>query len=272
MGLPKEAELTTILNYLSHPPQGKRYVLLIDEVDDFIHQESKNNYETLHILRNLSAEGHCYFILAGFWDLYQAIYADYHSPLKNFGETMRLGGLEAEACHALATEPMRALNIDYAAPSLIEQIIKQTGRRANLVASVCNQTLGLLSNRRTVEQQDIERALDTKEIRDLILGDWDKTEDEQQSGLLRVIVYTTVSQNSFTENELWNQLDKLIEFPYQPQQIHDALSRLELAFILERTQDQYHYCVPLFYNLQRKKGLPDMLKRELTYFNRKFKT
>ncbi len=95
------------------------------------------------------------------------------------------------------------------------------------------------------------------------------SESEQKSYLLRFIVYITVNQNSFTEEELLHKLDQLIEFPYQPQQIHEALSRLELAFILERTQNQY--CVPLFYNLLRKQDLPNMLTRELAYFNRQFR-
>lgn len=247
-------------------------ILLIDEVDDFIHQEAQNHYKTLHWFRNLSAEGHCYFILAGFWDLHQAIYADYHSPLKNFGETVRLGGLEAEACDALATEPMQALNIHYANPALIEQIIQQTGRRANLIANLCHQLLGILEQRRIIEAADLEQALDKTEIHDLILGDWDKTEQEQQSSFLRIIVYLTVTQDDFSENELWQQLDKWIDFPYQPQQVYQALSRLELAFILERKQDRYHYCVPLFYNLLRQKNLSALLTRELAWFKRMLKT
>lgn len=55
-----------ILARLANLPAGQRYVLLIDEVDDFIRTEAQRQYTTLHAFRNLSAEGRCHFILAGF--------------------------------------------------------------------------------------------------------------------------------------------------------------------------------------------------------------
>jgi hypothetical protein len=34
---------------------------------------------------------------------------DYQSPLRNFGETLRVGALEADACRDLATRPMATM-------------------------------------------------------------------------------------------------------------------------------------------------------------------
>lgn len=90
--LPSQYHLHEIINFLIESEQY--YLFLIDEADQFIEIEIQQNYPTFVHFRNLSEEGHCYFILAGFWRLYQAAVLDYHSPLKNFGEMIILTELE----------------------------------------------------------------------------------------------------------------------------------------------------------------------------------
>jgi WD40 repeat protein len=127
--------------HLSNLPKERQRLLLIDEADVFIRREMVEDYPTLSHFRNLSEAGQCYFILAGFWDLYDAAVLDYHSPIKNFGEAITIGALELEACWKLAIEPMKMLGIDYAQEELVEQIIIKTGQRANLMATVCDEML-----------------------------------------------------------------------------------------------------------------------------------
>jgi hypothetical protein len=150
--LPKDSDFETIMAHLAHPPAGQQTIVLIDEADNFIAQERHNDYTTLHTFRSLSEEGRCHFILAAFWDLYYAASLDYQSPVKNFGKTLTISGLEPEACRELITKPMAALNIHYAKDNLSQHIIEQTGQRANLISIVCNEILPQLDQRRTLKK------------------------------------------------------------------------------------------------------------------------
>src|SRR5262245_66222928 len=117
----------------------KRFLYLIDEADKFVRHELENAYRTLEALRRMSEEGHCNFILAGFWELYEHAVLDYQSPLKNFAEIIQLGALEADACRALAIKPMQTMRLEYADAALVAQLLDTTGRRANLLAIACHQ-------------------------------------------------------------------------------------------------------------------------------------
>ncbi len=264
LGLPTTTDSATLLTHLAHPPAGQRYVFLLDEVDGFIRTEAQRQYRTLHTFRNLSAEGHCYFILAGFWDLYQAV-LDYHSPIKNFGEPLRLGTLEPDACYQLATRPMTALNLRYAdAEKMVHTLIEQTGHRANLIAIVCQEILNGLQQRRLIEEADLQTALNSKHLDDA-LGHWGTSlsDDRQADNRLdRILVYATLPQGQFNMTELWQLLTQLqVDSP--PEAVKESLARLELAYVLKREGDWYRYCVPLFVEMIKKQGPREMLEREL---------
>ena len=258
--LPQDSDLETVLKCLAHPPAGTHTILLIDEADDFIKQEKQNNYTTLHTFRSLSEEGRCHFILAGFWELYSAASLDYQSPVKNFGKTLTISGLEPEACHELITKPMAALNIHYANAGLVEHIIEQTGRRANLISIVCNEILQQLEQRRIIEATDVETAFDSQAV-ETAFADW----GELVGPLARIIVYATIEQAPFTLKTLWQQLNAG-KITYQVEEVKQALTRLELSFIINRQKDQYSYRVPLFCEMLKRQGPQEMLQEELKHF------
>ncbi len=264
LDLPPNTDWPALLARLANPPAGQRYVLLIDEVDNFIRTETQRQYSTLHAFRNLSAEGRCHFILAGFWDLYQAV-LDYHSPIKNFGEPLRLGALEKEACYELATRPMTALNLRYAdEEQMVNTLIAKTGQRANLIAILCDQILQDLQQRRVIEEADLKAALDSSKIHDA-LGHWGTSlgDDKQADNRLdRIIVYATLAQGQFSLTELWNLLNNL-NFDYHPEAVKESLARLELAYILQREEEKYSYRVPLFVEMINRQGPAEMLKGAL---------
>ncbi len=106
LGLPRDARLEHVLAKLRK--KDGRTLLLIDEADLFV--RSPGSEEVLAQMRSLSEEGRCHFLLAGYWHLYDDAVLDYHSPLRNFGETLRIGALEKEACRQLATQPMASMD------------------------------------------------------------------------------------------------------------------------------------------------------------------
>ena len=155
--LPKEEGLEALVEYARG--SKRQLVFLIDEADKFIRQEREQGYQILNMLRQMSEEGHCYFILAGFWELYQHAVLDYQSPLKNFAETIQIGALEEEACRQLATLPMQSLRLDYDHSGLIEHLLEKTGGRANLIAIVCHQIVEKLKpNKRMITKQAVNEA------------------------------------------------------------------------------------------------------------------
>ena len=65
-------------------------------------------------------------MLAGYWELYAAALSTDH-PLRNFGETLRLGPLDRESARRLVQEPMRTLRLHFEDPATIEWLLDQTG-------------------------------------------------------------------------------------------------------------------------------------------------
>lgn len=124
LGLGRDAGLDSVVRSLAE--REDRSLLLVDEADAFIRAEGGAS-STLARLRSLSEEGRCHFILAGFWDLYATAVLDYQSPLRNFGETLRVGALEADACRDLATSPMATMGLSYASDDLVDRLVAGTG-------------------------------------------------------------------------------------------------------------------------------------------------
>jgi sugar lactone lactonase YvrE len=244
--LPKNTSLPVLLEKLIAMPNGQYRLLLIDEADRFIRHEMANGYPLLNHFRSLSEEGHCYFILAGFWDLYRAAVLDYHSPIVNFGEHIIIGALETEASWQLATQPMTMLDIRYQSEALVEQILTATGQRANLIAIVGNEMLNnLANNQRLLSQADISQALSSQAILEALAGWMQLTHDEHAARLDRIIVYATVEIGEFKLTTLMQILNEN-NYSYTTEQLQQALVRLELAFIIRRNHANYTYCVPLF--------------------------
>lgn len=225
----------------------KRVVFLIDEADKFIRMERSNGYQILNTLRQVSEEGRCHFILAGFWELFQHAVLDYQSPLKNFAETISVGALEVDACRKLATEPMQTMRLEYANPMLVEKLLKMTGGRANLIAIVCHQIIEkLASDQRIIKEEDLLNALHSEKTLNALRGWGAMTDDEQACRLDRIIVYSTITLKGFTLEHLLDLL-KHHQIKLKMKMIEQSLARLELGFVLGREQKrQYVYQVPLF--------------------------
>lgn len=262
--LPKDTSLDNLLEKLGDIPKGRHRLLLIDEADKFIRDEIKAGYPILSYFRGLSEQGHCHFILAGFWELYDAAVLNYQTPIKNFGQSLVIGQLEPEASRQLATQPMTMLGIRYEQAQLVEHILKQTGQRANLIATVCDQMLQKLTHdKRVLNQKDVEKALDTEAIWQALSG-WTHLidDDEQATRLDRIIVYATVKKGEFNQTALINFLNKQ-HYVYTAEQLKQSLKRLELAFIIRRNKDRYLYCVPLFKKMLQEHDITSLLKKEM---------
>ncbi len=276
LGLARGAGLEQVARRLAKA--DRRTLVLIDEADAFIRAEGGAS-PTLARLRGLSEEGRCHFILAGFWDLYAAAVLDYQSPLKNFGETLRIGALEPEACRQLATVPMATMGLSYASSELVERLVRQTGQRANLIAIVCSEILKQLSSvplrgnldprRRIISEGAVDNALESTAIDDALegwrhLGGGDAEDGgDVDSRLDRILVYATVDRGGFTQAEMLRMLEQT-GHRVEPERVLLSLKRLELAYVLGRSGADYGYRVPLFVKRLREQQPAVLLEQELS--------
>ena len=271
LGLPADSNLETVFTFLVDILPKRQQLLLIDQADHFIQAEMKNGYQTLNYLRCLSEDGYCHFILAGFWDLYQASVLDYQSPLKNFGEPITIAELEEKACYDLAVKPMQMMNLRYESETLVKDLIRETGQRASLIATVCNELLkNLASDQRVFTGEVLTKALNSETVKEALRG-WQATSsvgdamaDEQASRLDRIIVYATVKAGEIKSAPLRELLDTL-GCTYSAEQVKQSLERLVLSFVIKREpQGRFVYYVPLFRRwLLEDEDVDDLLQWEL---------
>ena len=247
----------------------RRLMLLIDEADLLLREEARCGYPLLSRLRAIADEGLCHFMLAGFWDLYAAVALDFASPMRNFGEVIRLGALEADACSALATEPLARLGVRFAQPALVERLVEACGRRANLIAIACQQALELLGpGQREIDADLLQRCLQGEPLADALAG-WSRLSPEPLDCTLdRAIVYR-VAQLSLQDQpglRMADWLDQLDAAQATPgaERVRRAFARLQLAWVLQRGEaEQWHFAVPLQAAQFEAGEVEALLRREL---------
>ena len=223
----------------------QRFVFLIDEADRFIEHEQAQGYPILNVFRRLSEQGHCSFILTGFWQLYQHAVLDYQSPLRNFGEVLEVGALERDACYQLITQPMHTMNLGYASDAIVQDMVRACGQRANLIAYVCHQLIkDLPAQQRIITAGDIHHVLTSREMNKRLEG-WVVGISEQEQRYDRLVIYATIGKESFSTGELIKQLEEQ-NLTFDTAELERTLSRLELAFIFTRENNRWRYRVPLF--------------------------
>ncbi|MBL8298928.1 MAG: ATP-binding protein [Rhodanobacteraceae bacterium] len=261
-GLALDSDLETIVAELKRQHAGKRLLLLIDEADPFFRADAARDYAELAAMRALSEEGSCHFLLAGFWDLYAAAALDYQSPLRNFGEVISVGGLEPEACRELASVPLAVLNLRFAEAALVERLVAHSGRRANLVAILCQECLeGLDQGCNVIEAVDVDRALASQAVLDALAGWGRLSHDERASRLDRIVVYRVAAQGHTTLADMVNLLRSHAAIDVET--LRRSFSRLQLAYVLEREGEQFRYAVPLFARQFEPAEIPVLLAEEL---------
>jgi hypothetical protein len=211
-------------------------------------------------------------MLAGFWDLYEAVTLDFASPLRNFGEVIHIGGLEEAACQALATEPMGRLGVHFASPDLPQGLVAACGRRANLVAIVCQYLLGQLSRgQRVIEPAQLHAALSAEPVFDALAGWARLSPDPVACRIDRIVVYRIASAQLGPGGAQGVTLLQLLAgfdaagVKVDPEQLRHSLARLQLAYVIRRENEgvQYVFAVPLFATQFQREEVEALLQREL---------
>jgi WD40 repeat protein len=251
LGLGTDASLADIVKILRDSADRRPRWFLIDEADGFIEKDSNQTprFPVLHALRSLSSEGRCFFIVAGFWKLFELANLRYFGPIRNFGEPLTLGPLEPQACRALVREPMEMIGIRYAEDRLIDRIVEQTGRRPNLIQIVCNEMVRRIGGGREIDAPLVESALSSDPVKQALA--WGSlTSDERGSRIDRIVVYAMLERDSFSLGDVIESL-KVYDFKVSTDALHQSLQRLTLAFVFGEERGVYFWRVPLFRERRR---------------------
>ena len=245
LNIDKNSSLEEIEFYIAD--SSKTYLFLIDEADEFVKNEKNSGYKTLQAFRSLTQKGKAYFIMAGYYELFSQISFDYHSPIKNFGEIIRLGKLEFEACANLIVTPMDNLGLHYQNIEDAVKIITQTGQRANLIAMVCNDIVKNLNKfTNEIRKSDIDKALECSKVRNTHY-EWHNNiyRNQRQSYITQIIVYASVRTEYFTLKQVVDMFDSL-ELKVSIEEIRESLQLLELMYIIDKNSNNvYKYTIPL---------------------------
>jgi hypothetical protein len=264
-GLAQNASLPEIVRALRAPVDGRPRLLLLDESDVFVQTDGGQAppFPALDALRSLSAEGRCYFILAGFWKLFEMANSSYFAPIRNFGETLTLGPLEPEACRKLLKEPMESIGITYADDRLVERIMEQTGRRPNLIQIICNQMIRDIGRGRVIENELVAKTFSSAAINQALEGWRSLTSDERASRIARIVVYAMLERDGFFLSNVIESF-KTRRIEASTEELRLSLQRLSLAFILGEDRGYYSWRVPLFRDRRRLEGPEKQIADEVS--------
>ncbi|TEU17009.1 MAG: ATP-binding protein, partial [Anaerolineales bacterium] len=149
-----------------------RVLILVDEVDDLIVLDGRDNYQMFEAFHNLNNDfgERCRFVFAGYRDLARQC-MDSKSRFRNFAEPIRLGNLDPVSARLLIEEPMcEELGFRFESDDLVEKILEMTAGHPNYIQVFCKELTEYLERqqRRRVREHDIEYTYHNADFRDRV--------------------------------------------------------------------------------------------------------
>ena len=130
----------------------RRIVVLLDEADAFLSQDSRDNhYQTVGTLKGLMERTQRRFkiVFAGLHDVQRAS-RDINTPLAHLGTPVCIGPLldngEVREAYQLVQQPFLQLGYRFASPDLISRILSHTNYYPNLIQIFCTHLLEYLND------------------------------------------------------------------------------------------------------------------------------
>ncbi len=255
LGMPGQPPLEVLLRQLQDAPEGKRVVVLCDDADAWAGRDAAQGGRELAALASLDRESRCSFVLAGFLGL---LHAAWPAPgRKAFGEVIRLECLDDDACAEVVSEPMAALNAQYAHAHLIELITQQSAGTPGLLVAICDQIVeGLAPQQRIIDRALVERACQSEVVARTITA-WRPRfglQDPRLAALDQTVMLSAVFKTRFTLAELQSTLAGL-EVQATPTEIEHSARRLVAACVFEQWLGHFHFRVPLFQQVMQEAAL-----------------
>jgi hypothetical protein len=153
-------------------------LLLLDESDRFLDQDSKNDFVHTARLKGVMDRTNRRFkvVLAGLHNVQRTTRLE-NNPLAHYGEPICIGPLmengEWKEAWQLVEQPFASIGYRFGSPDLITRILSQTNYYPSLIQLYCNQLLRHMLARPvnssnppyTISSQDVEEAYQSGELR-----------------------------------------------------------------------------------------------------------
>lgn len=146
----RESSLQRIKSWLELDNQ-RRFLLLLDEADNFLEADGKEDFPRCDELRKLMTETNRRFkvVFAGLHNVLRTTRQANH-PLAHFGTPICIGPLlnngEMRSATALVERPLASLGYRFESPDLIPCILWQTNYYPSLIQLYCQQLLKHITN------------------------------------------------------------------------------------------------------------------------------
>ncbi|MDM8550122.1 ATP-binding protein [Desulfobacterales bacterium HSG2] len=246
----------------------KKFVFMLDEVDDLIAEEKKRENEFFASLRNLHNElqENCRFVFIGFQTLVSQL-DHWTSPFYNFTERLLLDCLTEDATRKLILQPMESelFLTFHNKGKLVEEILQKTMRHPALIQFMCAKVIerACEEGRTTISPDDVQEVFNLYEYRKLIIGSfWNVLERMQQIFALQMLqimrpVTSIELQDALTENGVHLDIGD-VEF---------HLEGMIVAGMIVKKSQFYSFANSLFSDILRQSedtvSLFERLRREL---------
>lgn len=147
-GLQGAARVKAAIAAMMGEQPARRILVLLDECDRFLNEDSRKSFHQAAMLRDLMTETSRRFkvVFAGLHSV-QRFQRLPNQPLAHFGEPLCVGPLEPPAGRDLVQVPFEALGYRFEPPTLVNRILAHTNSHPSLVQLFCQALMEELQNR-----------------------------------------------------------------------------------------------------------------------------
>ena len=151
-----------VLRIMNDRPEC-RILVLLDEADNFLEADAKDNFQDVELLRDLMRQTQRRFkvVFTGLHNV-QRFQGIPNQPLAHFGRPICVGPLEPGAAWSLVDDPMKVMGYQIEEDTIL-RILSYTNYHPGLIQLFCHELLGLLNSRPKreafpllVRQDDVE--------------------------------------------------------------------------------------------------------------------
>lgn len=134
---------------------GRRVLILLDECDQILDEDSRRNFQDVLKLRNLMQDTSRNFkvVFTGLHSVQRFSHVP-NSPLFHFGPDICIGPLSTDAAYDLMTRPMRFLGLEFEDPQLVQMALNYCNYQPKLIQMFCRELvngIGKIEDREPVD-------------------------------------------------------------------------------------------------------------------------
>lgn len=175
--------------------QNRNLLVFIDELDRIIDWDSRQNYQFLNILRELSQSENCRLFFAGFRETMKAK-SDVNNPLFNFTTFEVLGPIPREESIEMVQKPMQNMGLEVS-DGLCNRIYRQSGGHPELIQTLCSAVIDFAQeeDRLPIETELIDYVINSWTFETSVVGAF-----RQNCTLLEQLACYLLIQQGYTEH------------------------------------------------------------------------